>query len=828
MKHIEAIWDRLDAAFAAVLDLPPESRREWLEETLSDDPETLQAITVLLQVENESAEQFGRLEDVRDFLLAELAEMGDNATEALEVGSVYGAWRVARRIGEGGSSIVYEVERADGRYEQRCAMKVIRSDRKGRGIAGFIRERRILSTLDHPGIVRILDAGETETGAPWFVMDFVAGTTITEYCREGLLKQNERMQLIVEVADALQSAHSRLIIHRDIKPDNIVVAEDGRPRLLDFGVASLVSCDGAEAHIAGMTPKYASPEQIAFEDVTTASDIYQLGRVLAELCEPFQPLRPQVQAVIDKATARDPDARYQTAAGFSDDLRRLILGDPPLARPETPIETARRLISRNKPVSVLAVLLVVSISAWIVGLNIHTRQLDEQRALALAAADRAQRGRTVLLDLFRRMDPIQTDGLASLPGGVKDIVGPVLANVREQLSDDAPLQAELLAWAASLSERAGDDEQARIYLSEAIDLLEQAGSGGTSIHTDLIAYRGSLSIGIGDYESGEADVFQALAVARRAPVDDRFALSAIVRAASSQNGQWAEQALLFEEALSRLGAGDANSEIEVRSGLGRAYLELGRMDDGGRQIDMALQRAEAVYGSDHPRFALPLSVRAQFLRRQGDIDAAIEAGRRAYELSRAAFGAEYKSTLFHQNNLALALADAGRLEEAATLLLALTETYARLDSDSSLRVGVAFQNLATIQIRAGRYEDALNSLERAAISLNSALPLDAPQRYYPALTRSEALLELERYDQAEMQAEAALDGLTATLPAGHFAIEIAKCRMGIALVGQGRVEEGEPLILTSLENLSSSTSVPQRHYAACAEAAAVSGKIQTP
>lgn len=828
MKHIEAIWDRLDAVFSAALDLQGENRRDWLEQTLSDDPETLQAITTLLEVEKESAEKFGRLEDVRDRLLAELVERGDEAIEGLQVGTVYGAWRVARRLGEGGSSIVYEVERADGRYELRCALKVIRGDRAGRSNDGFLRERRILSALDHPGIVRILDAGETETGAPWLVMDLITGRNIADHCRYAGLSLNERLQLVIEVAEALQSAHSGLVIHRDIKPDNIVVSEDGRPRLLDFGVASLINGEDSSSAIAAMTPKYASPEQRAFGEVTTVSDIYQLGRVLDELCEPMRPLRPQVRAIIDKATHQQPNERYQTAVGFAEDLRRIIAGDPPLARPETPMETVRRLTWRHKALTGLATLLVLSIGAWMVALNIHARQLDEQRSLALAAADRAERGRTVLLDLFRRMDPIQTDGSASLPGGVEDIVEPVLANVREQLADDAPLQAELLAWAASLSERAGDEEQARIYLTEAIDLLEQAGSGDTSIHTDLIAYRGALSISAGDYESGEADVFQALAIARRAPVDDRYALSAIVRAALSRHGQWADQALLFEEALSRLDAGTANSEIEIRSGLGRAYAGLGRTPEAETQIDLALARVAYVYGPDHPRLALPLSVKMEVLRKQGDIDAAIDTGRRAYELSLAAFGPEYKSTLSHQNNLALALADAGQLDEAENLLQELAETYGKLDGDASLRVGETFQNLATIQMRAGEYEDALISLERATISLNRYLPLDAPRRYFPALTRSEALLQLGRFDQAELQAEAAFKGLSSTLPAGHYAIEIARCRVGVALIGQGRRSEGKDLIVTALEGLSNSAAVLQRHYASCAEAMPVAGIRTTP
>lgn len=818
-----ATWKRLDAAFDAALDVPAGDRAAWIEENFSDSPALAAELLRLLAAVRGSDDFFGHLEDARDSLLSEATGWSPGESGDPRIGAVYGSWRILRRIGQGGFAVVYEAERADGRYEQIGALKVIQGGLRGDAIRHFLRERRILSALDHPGLVRIIDAGETATGAPWLVMDLAEGRSIIDHCREAGLGLMDRISLAAGIADALQAAHSRLVIHRDIKPDNIIVSPEGRARLLDFGVASLASGNEDDMAVNAMTPQYASPEQRALSGVTTASDIYQLGLVLKELCLPCAPLSRPVQAVIDKATAEDPAARYESASEFAEDLRRLMRGDPPLARPETRWETARRLIVQNRIVSGLLVTLLVGLGVWMVTLNIHARQLETQRAIALSAADRAERGRAVLLDIFRRMDPIQEDGAAAVFGGLQDVIQPALADVRERLSDDPALQAELLAWAAFLNERAGEEAKALEYTQEAIQLLEAAGLGGTGLHADRIAYRGALRIARGDREGGEADLTDALLMARQAPHNDRSALSVFIRVAGAKHALWQEQRALFEEALKRLPGASANSEIEVRTGLARALLELGDVSGAEANVRLALERAERVYGPDHPRLALPLSVLGYAMRRRGDLDGAIETHRRAYRLSEAAFGRDYKSTLAHQNSLALALADAGRTEEAVELLNGLAEAYLRIDGPGSRRAGETYQNLATLQVRAGGYEAALHSLDRAEPLLALSLPETAPMRAYPLLTRSEALLKLHRYAEAKEAADAAFEKLTATLPPGHFAIEIARCRMGIARAGQGEDEAAAQLIREAISGLSALESPPERHRSACLAAASALG-----
>jgi RNA polymerase sigma factor (TIGR02999 family) len=197
---------------------------------------------------------------------------------------VAGRFRILRRIGAGGMGEVYEAERTDESVEQRVAIKLVRPGLDAERIEElFLRERQILSRLDHPNIARFLDAGATAEGRPYFVMEHVEGRPIDRYCREKGLRVDDRLRLFCTVCDAVSYAHRNLVVHRDLKPSNILVTPEGHPKLLDFGVAKLVSPDDAVTRTRVMTPAYASPEQLRGAPVTTTSDVYSLGVILYEL-----------------------------------------------------------------------------------------------------------------------------------------------------------------------------------------------------------------------------------------------------------------------------------------------------------------------------------------------------------------------------------------------------------------------------------------------------------------------------------------------------------------------------------------------------------------
>jgi serine/threonine protein kinase len=202
------------------------------------------------------------------------------------VGSRVGVYRLLELIGLGGMGEVYRASRADGQYDKEVAIKFVRVGfDSGSVLERFRHERQVLASLDHPNIARLLDGGTTEEGIPYLVMELIEGTPIDEYCDTHKLTVSERLSLFMQVCSAVQYAHQRLVIHRDIKPGNILVTEEGIPKLLDFGIAKILDpASTSESTLANpMTPEYASPEQIRGEPITTATDVYSLGVVLYRL-----------------------------------------------------------------------------------------------------------------------------------------------------------------------------------------------------------------------------------------------------------------------------------------------------------------------------------------------------------------------------------------------------------------------------------------------------------------------------------------------------------------------------------------------------------------
>lgn len=822
-------WNRLDEVFSAALELPEGARQAWLQKELADTPHVLRRATLLLERERDSRSRFDSLETLRLSMLEEVSTGIESFSEDPRIGARYGPWRILRRIASGGLSVVYEANRDDGRYDQTVALKVMRGGmQNGDAVHHFLRERRILSTLDHPGIVRILDGGETATGAPWLVMDLAPGRPITAYCHEYRLGLRARLSLVADVADATQSAHSKLIVHRDIKPDNIIVSDDGRARLLDFGVSSLAGGLSDPDGTTAMTPDYASPEQLRLEQVTTASDIYQLGRVLSELCEGLT-LPADTQAVIRKAMAQAPDDRYASAASFASDLRSVLDGRAPAARPDRHLEAVYRFVQHNRMASGLAALLILGVIGWGMMLSAHGRAMERERAIAIAEADRADRGKSVLLDLFRRVDPLELDGVESDVRNSTSILEPTLDDVRERLTDDPELQAELIGWVARAKDRSDDLKEAKALADEALILLTTSNALPSSQYAAALAYRGGLEIQLGEVEQGAAQIEQALSIARATPQSDSSALDTFLTAAWSHDGEWVKQRALFEETLPRaLASASINGEIEARSGLGRALGELGMLAEAEEQIRKSLALTESTYGPDHPRLGLPLSDLGRILSDRGHSDEAISTHRRALALSTKAFGPLNSSTLSHQNNLANVLSSAKSYDDAITIYETILGSRILLSGEDALEVGDAYQNLAATQALADLPDKAIENLSKAEAIFDAKLPAGHPRRAFPALTRSAIMLDLHRYSEAEKNARQAFDALSLSLPPGHFATEVARCRIGMALLGLGDRVGARAYLDAALVALQIQPAAPSIYVVPCKAAGRELGLVTQP
>ena len=286
-------WELVKSLFELALTVGPDGRAAFLEEHCGPDEELRSEVISLLESHDDSDEFLETpvmsVKDMVDVPISPSIRM---------VGKRIGAWEVVREIGRGGMGAVFLAVRADNEFQKRVAIKLIRGGMESDFlIRRFRRERQILARLEHPYIARLIDGGATPDGLPYFVMEYVEGESLGQYCEARGLELRERLEILLKACSAVHYAHRRMIVHRDLKPGNILVKEDGTPKLLDFGIAKLLdptTADSPSETTAGafriVTPAYASPEQMRGEPATVRSDIYALGVILYELAAGRRPL----------------------------------------------------------------------------------------------------------------------------------------------------------------------------------------------------------------------------------------------------------------------------------------------------------------------------------------------------------------------------------------------------------------------------------------------------------------------------------------------------------------------------------------------------------
>ncbi|MEO8430801.1 MAG: protein kinase [Acidobacteriota bacterium] len=419
-------YARVKEIFFAALDRPAAERGGFLEAACAGDEALLARLLGLLEAAREG-----------DGFLEEPPEYPAEPETGLAAGARLGPWEIVREIGRGGMGAVYEAQRAEGDFVRRTALKVVRPEiATAFFLARFRKERRILAGLDHPHIARLLDAGATPDGLPYVVIEYVEGEPLLEHCASRGLGVSERLRLFRQVCAAVEHAHRHLVVHRDIKPSNILVTSEGVPKLLDFGIATLVEPEAASGPLATdtrrlLTPEYASPEQLGGGRITTATDVYSLGVVLYELLtgrRPFrfptsdsrdvarsvaerEPVRPSVAAtkadgdasagpdrVASKKTARllrgdldtivmtamrrEPERRYASVRQLSEDVLRHLEGRPISARKDTLLYRSGKFVRRNRAGVAAALFATAALAAGFVMTVRQKREAEHERARA--------------------------------------------------------------------------------------------------------------------------------------------------------------------------------------------------------------------------------------------------------------------------------------------------------------------------------------------------------------------------------------------------------------------------------------------------------------
>ena len=788
-------WHALSPLLDRALELEGGERTAWLGKLWESDPARAAEVQALLD-ERASVEREGFLEH---------SPLNAFAPQPSLAGQVLGAYRLETQIGHGGMGSVWLARRSDGRFDGKVAIKLLNAALVGRaGEERFRREGSILARLAHPNIARLIDAGVAPGGQPYLVLEYVEGEPIDRYCKTARLSVDERLRLFLDVLEAVAHAHANLVIHRDIKPSNVLVTEQGRVKLLDFGIAKLVDDETAlgdatqltrEAGRA-LTPDFAAPEQVLGDPVTTATDVYSLGVLLylllsdrhpfgdrthspAELINSIVETEPprirkiprDLNNIVAKALKKDPRERYASVTAFADDIDRYLRHQPLAARPHAFGYRAAKFVRRNRLAVALSSLAVIALIGGLAGTIAQAERAARQAAIAERERDearyqaqRAEASSEVLSLMFEEL------GAAGKPLAPDALIDRGVALVERRYQTDPHLNALLLV---QLARRYGDlnrPEKERATKLRALALAEQNGDNDVAASAQCSLVKDALDAGKPDdakrrLEEGTRALARVSAPSIVSQADCLRAAADLRRA----EGRWLDAVPPLQEAkvlLERAGDRRTLSYTSVLNELGMVYFGAGRWRDALETNQTLLDLFERNGRGTTIGYANLLFNRASTLYNVGEIAASEEKARAARERARAFPDLDASAFAFAEGRAAERL---GKSAAAIDLLrAAATEAEAR---NSPFWASRARFDLAHTLAHERRFEEASAEVAAAESFWSRDPNGNAGNLLLANLLRAEMALAGDDADAAQRlvdEVESTLDKPTANTPFYRF------------------------------------------------------------
>jgi len=664
-----------------------------------------------------------------------------------------GPYRVLRELGVGGMGTVLLAERMLGDTPQKVALKLIRGFPTAQARERLARERSLLAELNHPNIAGLLDAGETPDHVPYLAMEYVEGSPLHAYCGRHALDLRSRLRLFVQLCRAVQHAHQRLIVHRDIKPGNILVRDDGTPVLLDFGIGKLLDATDREATATRVfTPAYAAPEQVAGRGVTTATDIYGLGCVLHELLTGrslseisigqripnpstvtddraiARSLRGELDTLVGKAMHAEPERRYASAQALADDVENYLAGRPLRAAPDNVAYRARKFIARHRLAAAASLLVAALVAVFVWRLNAERQRALTAEARAEREAQSTRRSRDFLVSLFQQAAPSNALGRALT---ARELIDAGSAKLADELKDEPESAARVAMTIAEVYAALGDPKAAIASGEKALALAAGDTADRALLRADILLVLGSEYDDTERFDDARRADEEALALRARFAPDDHANLAttlADLGQAAVRRGDNAAGRGYFNRAIGELGkTADASpsERAEIQRGLAEIDLQEGRLMESVRDAQASLDAIADLPASSPDRIeSWRMLARAQIA--SGQAGAGLAVLEHALEVAHAALGDDNMKIAGIENDIGVALNSVGRYHDAIGHLersIALSEKMRPGE-----RVAAAFDriNLGSIYESMGDYASAERLMREGIAAIEKETP-DEPQ-----------------------------------------------------------------------------------------------------
>ncbi|MCP3918663.1 MAG: serine/threonine protein kinase [bacterium] len=827
-------WDTVKRVLADALEREPAERAAFLDAACGDDA-TLRAEVDSLLPEEEMEESFLARPATRLF-----------DVPALEAGAALGDFRLGRLLGEGGMGRVYEATQEHPR--RTVALKVLRP-----GFLAKDAERRFeweveaLARLSHPAIASVLEAGTADLGGsvpvPWFAMEKVEGRSLLQAADALALERRARLELFARVCDGVAHAHQRGVIHRDLKPDNVLVDQHGAPHILDFGIARATDPLASSVTTAGEvlgTLAFMAPEQLLGDSdrIDVRTDVYALGGMLYRLltgCAPHdleglslpqvaveldrqdatpashfdRSLAGDLETILATALERDPERRYVSVEALAGDVRRHLADEPITARPATTLYQLAKLARRHRGLAAGLALSFVLLIAAVVGTSIGLVRAERARTQAEEALvrvelerDRFRSTNRLLTAMFESADP-EMDGRDVRVVDLLDTAGAELA--ANDVIEPA-VRAALHLTLGKSYQRLGFADEGRVHLGHAIDLFDATDGAVSPLAIEARAALADLHYNLGDVEAGRSLEDQVREHAGELADPPAWVLARPTELAAERLHAAGER----DEALAKSRwlhafwsarrSEDADSFETAANNLAVQLLERGEVAEAEEHLRAAVASRIARLGEDDPSALTQRANLASALTDLGRAREAHEILREVVPRIRAAFGERHATTLSARNNLATALADLGENETAIAIYEELlAAAVARYGADHR-ETWIARNNLAVTAIKLGRADDAERELRAALDSIaRSGAAVDPVFAARVGLNLASALDSAGRHAEAEPLSARGLAQLEELLGAAALPTLIARNNHALLLVELDRATEAVPHARANLE-----------------------------
>lgn len=842
-----ARWERIQALFHQAADRPAEERQAFLRSACADDPALMADVLAMLEEDAHGA-------SVLDRSMAQVASQLIGETDSPTSFREFGPYRVIRVLGEGGMGIVYLAERKD--LGSMVAIKVLRDAwlspaRRER----FASEQRTLAQLNHPSIAHLYDADALPDGTPWFVMEYVEGMPLTDYCNQHHSLIEQRLHLFRAVCEAVQYAHGHAVIHRDLKPSNILVKNDGTIRLLDFGIAKQLESldtpiDQTMTGLRLMTPAYAAPEQIRGDRVGIHTDVYSLGVILFELLaghlpfdlsnltpaeaaiiitehEPGKPssvstLKSTVPAVSSlsknawsdldvlclTAMHKDHERRYRSVEALIRDVDHYLQGEPLEARPDSLRYRLQKFVRRNDRAVALSTALLVLIVGMVV---FFTVRLTKARNAALEEAARTHRIQNFMMNLFEGGD--QAVG----PSDSLRVVTLVDRGVQEAqtLNTDPRIQSELYQNLGSIYQKLGKLDQADSLLRSALQQRQSVFGRDSPEAAESLVGLGLLRDSQGKFDEAEQLTRQGLEIDRRRLPPNHPSLARATSALGKvleDRGAYDQAIQVLEEAarLQSAPGGPTTDLAETLTELANSQFYSGHYAASESLNKRVLAMDKQLYGERHPHVADDLINLGAIQYDLGHYPEAERFDRQALDITQSFYGKTHPATASALTILGRTLVTEKKTDEAVGMLRDALGIEEQVYGKVHPRVAGTLNELGKIAQQQGKLDEAEADFSRMADIYRSVY---AGKHYYIGIALSNlagVYVDRKSYTGAENLYRQALQIYADTLPSDHLNVGIAHVRLGHALVLQRRFQDAETESRSGYDILMKQPSAPER------------------